>query len=308
MRNKNAERFASEFPDAVDGIINKHYIDDYLDCADTEEEAKKLIQDVVMIHRKGGFQIVGWTSSSRDVLDSLPTDLKSDGQKDLEPESDLPMARVLGLYWDPNQDAFTFTCKFNNVNDEIVNGVTRPTKREMLKLVMSVFDPLGFLSHFTIKAKILLQEVWRSKIEWDDQVPEDSFVKWRAWLDELQDIPCMKIPRCYSHNISDSNVQLHIFCDASEKAFAAVAYVRVESEAGVDVAFVMARTRVAPLKAISIPRLELQAAVMASRLEKTLRAGHTIKFHAVHFWTDSKTVMCWLRSDSRRYKPFVALN
>ena len=307
VRNKNAERFTKDFPEAVDGIVNKHYIDDYLDCADSVEEAVRLINQVVTIHRKGGFQIIGWTCSSKDVLDQLPAELKSDQQKDLEPDTLLPMARVLGLHWNPNQDAFTFICKFNKVNDEIVNGNKRPTKREMLKLVMSVFDPLGFLAHFTVKARILLQEVWRSEIGWDDEITTDLFKKWCLWLQELKNIPEVRIPRCYSLELNQaSNVQLHLFCDASEKAFSAVAYLRVETGNKIDVTFVMAKTRVAPLKAISIPRMELQAAVMATRLCKTIQEGHEIKINDYRFWSDSKTVLCWLRSDSRNFKPFVS--
>jgi hypothetical protein len=204
-RNRNAIRFQDEFPEAVQGIITKHYIDDYLDCADTEEEALKLIHDVTTIHKKGGMQIIGWASSSREVLSQLPEESKSKDHKDLEPESSLPIARVLGLHWDPNDDVFTFTGRFNKINDDLITGNKRPTKREMLKLVMSVFDPLGFLSLFTVKAKILLQEVWRSSIGWDDELTDPLHHKWKKWLEELKDIPSLKIPRCYSPMIPDAD-------------------------------------------------------------------------------------------------------
>jgi hypothetical protein len=307
IRNRNAERFAADYPEAVEGIVKKHYVDDYLDCANSEEEAVKLIQDVTTIHRKGGFEIVGWSCSSREVLNQLPEEAKSSGHKDLEIESSLPVARVLGLYWDPNEDIFTFTCKFNKVNEEIVSGNKVPTKREMLKLVMSVFDPLGFLSLFTVKAKILLQDVWRSKTGWDEEVTQDIFGKWSSWLEELKGITDLKIPRCYSWNAYQADsIQLHVFCDASEKAFAAVAYLRVEYEDQVDVSFAMGKTRVSPLKCVSIPRLELQSAVMAVRLADTIVEGHTLKIDEVHYWGDSKTVLYWIRSDSRDYKPFVS--
>jgi len=307
VKNMNAERFREEFPDAVNGIIKKHYVDDYLDCADSEEEALRIIDDVRMIHRKGGFDILEWTSSSRDVLKKIPIELQATGQKDLEPESALPIARVLGLYWDPNEDWFTFTCKFVKVNDDIVTGGKVPTKREMLKLVMSVFDPLGFLSHFTVKAKILLQEVWRTSIDWDDEVTEEIFSKWCQWLKELKRIPELKIRRCYSLNLPKAqNLQLHLFCDASLLSFAAVGYIRVEYEDEVDVSFVMARTRVAPLKSITLPRLELQGAVMAVRLAKTIQDGLAVKFDSIHFWTDNSCVLGWIRADSRRFVTFVA--
>ena len=102
------------------------------------------------------------------------------------------------------------------------------------------------------------------------------------------------------------SVQLHVFFDASEKAFSAVAYFRFEKADICDCALVLARTRVAPLKPMSIPRLELQAAVLASRVSRTIINEHEIQVDAVHCWTDSRTVLCWIRSDARKFKTFVA--
>jgi hypothetical protein len=120
-----------------------------------------------------------------------------------------------------------------------VTGEKIPTKREILGLVMSVYDPLGFLGYLTVKAKIILQDIWRSGVGWDDEVVGPILEKWKMWLSELKLI---------------SN-QLHVFCDASEQAYCVVAYLRSCTQNGVETAFISFKTHVAPLKSISIPRL-----------------------------------------------------
>jgi hypothetical protein len=172
---------------------------------------------------------------------------------------------------------------------------------------MSVYDPLGFLGYLTIKAKIILQEIWRSGIGWDDEIANSTHEKWTAWLKELKLISSMKIPRCYSLDLKmDGHNQLHVFCDASEQAYCVVAYLRSAGSDGVSTAFIMSKTHVAPLNSTSIARLELQAAVLATRLAETIRCNHDIYFEETHFWSDSKTVLLWIRSDGKKFQQFVA--
>jgi len=153
----------------------------------------------------------------------------------------------------------------------------------------------------------LMQDVWRLGFGWDDELTGDVLLKWKKWLGELNNLPNIKIPRCYSYQMkSCSRRELHIFCDASEKAFAAVAYIVCFTPAGIDVSLIFAKSRVAPLKPISIPRLELQAAVMGCRMAETIKENHNIEFHDTYYWTDSCTVLCWLKSKTRQFKQFVA--
>ena len=117
----------------------------------------------------------------------------------------------------------------------------------------------------------------------------------------------LEVQRPYSLTMrTRTKMELHVLCDASEQAFACVAYLRITGNERTSLAFVMGKSRVAPLKPMSIPRLELQAAVMGARMAKCITDGHNVNIHAIHFWTDSRTVLCWIRSDARRYKQFVA--
>lgn len=172
---------------------------------------------------------------------------------------------------------------------------------------MSVFDPLGMLAPFTIKGRILLQKVWRSGIGWDDLLKKPEMKMWSEWKEMLNVMNQCEIPRCYFQCIGTRKVELHVFADASEEAFAAAAYLRVIYEdATMNVAFVMGKARVAPVKPMSIPRLELQAALIASRLAKSVGDELEIEIVKRVFWSDSKTVLCWLKSDPKRYNAFVA--
>lgn len=157
--------------------------------------------------------------------------------------------------------------------------------------------------------KVLLQEIWRAKTGWDEKIEDKHLEKWLTWLRILPELEFVEIPRCYFRHeagIDNAIVELHTFVDASESGFAAVSYFRFEAEDHIECALIGSKTRVAPIKFISIPRLELQAAVVGARFAKSISAGHSIRIDRRYFWTDARDVMCWLQSDHRRYSQFVA--
>jgi len=302
IKNLNAEEFREKFPDACRAIQECHYVDDYFDSKHTEKEAIKVISEVRDIHGRGGFNIVNWMCSSPTVLDQLPANLCAQ-RKEIGDN----VERILGIHWIAEKDVFTFMLNFHKIPDEILTMAKSPTKREVLKVLMSLYDPLGFVSNFTVAGKILLQDIWKTGISWDDELGGENLKKWNNWMSKLPQLKSIQIPRCYSYDMKHCNkLDLHVFCDASEKAFSAVAYLRCETSNQVDVSFVMAKSRVSPLRPMSIPRLELQAAVLGCRLAETIRKNHDIKILETYYWTDSKTVICWLRSEVRKFKQFVA--
>ena len=306
IMRRNALDFEADFPKVAAAVQTKFYMDDYFDSTATEAEAEEMIASTIEVQRRGGFHIHKWVSNSVDVLKTIPAEFRARGDVDFGSDTEMPVERALGLRWDPNSDCFIFTVHPARL-EQISNTDFHFTKRSALSLVMSVFDPLGFVAAFTVTARVLLQDVWLSGIGWDDELPSQLCARWRAWCLELTKIHHFSMPRCYSVRIPEADeVTLHVFCDASTKAFAAVAYLRVEHSSGVVCSLVAAKTRVAPLKPMSIPRLELQAAVLGVRLEQMLREEHQIAWARSIFWTDSKTVLLWIRSDARRYKPFVA--
>ncbi|XP_065094629.1 uncharacterized protein LOC135715158 [Ochlerotatus camptorhynchus] len=306
VMKRNAERFRTLFPEAVEAICKGTYVDDMLSSVESEAEAVKLAQNVRYIHAEGGFEIRGWLSNSKKVVDSMGEQRAP--EKDLNKTGELVTEKVLGMWWNTINDTLTFKIP-NRCKQELLSGEQVPTKREVLRILMSVYDPLGLLANVLMYLKVLLQEIWRSNIGWDEPIPDQQLEKWRTWLSVLNKVNTVSVPRCYRTMTTSSSefneIQLHVFVDASENGYAAVAFFRFEVDSTVECAFVEAKTRVAPLKYVSIPRLELQAAVIGTRLAKSIGETHRIGIRKRFFWTDSRDVLCWLRSDHRRYSKFV---
>ncbi|XP_055918708.1 uncharacterized protein LOC129950814 [Eupeodes corollae] len=310
VKNKNAERFIEEHPRAVEAIINNHYVDDLLDSVNTSEEAITLAKDVKMIHSAGGFHIRKWKSNSREVTAAMNEITSTpDNRIDLDKEPMYSTEKVLGMWWDTESDSFTFSLKFNKGNQEVLKGAIKPTKREMLRIMMSIFDPLGLIGHFTSYLKVLMQDVWRSRVSWDDEILDEHQEDWLRWLRELQKVQSVFIPRCYAAGIvwEISETQLHVFVDASKNCSAAVAYLRVQSGERIMCSLFGSKTKVAPIKLMSIPRLELVAAVIGARFADSIRQSLSIHLNKIVLWSDSATVLSWLSSDAKSVKgQFVA--
>lgn len=308
VKNQNAERFQEHHPAAVEAIIKKHYVDDMLASEETEEAAIELAKSVRYVHAEGGFQIRNWISNSQRVLAAL-----QDGrvpQKNLDLAAEMGTEKVFGMWWDTAKDCFTFKMSKTRFDEALLNGTRRPTKNEVLRVLMTVFDPLGLISNYLMLLKIVLQEVWRSGVQWGQLVKDKQFEAWIAWIKLLPLMEEVSLPRCYRQVTSasqDTDVQLHVFVDASENGMAAAVYLRFEEAGKTECTLVCAKTRVAPLKYLSIPRLELTAAVIGTRLANSMVPELSLPISKRFFWSDSRNVLCWLQSDHRRYSPFVAV-
>lgn len=303
VKNENSRML--DDPEIEFAMTKLHYVDDYLDGSKDEELAINKIQKIISVHKSSGFEMVNWMCNSQKVLNALPVEVLSNQNKNLNLENG-ESERVLGLNWNSQKDCFVFSTNFEKLDSAIVDGTKVPTKRQVLQVAMSIFDPLQFLAPLMIKVKMLLQEIWRSGIVWDTEILEAQQVKWRLWLNELQHINEFEISRRYFVSmVDDGNTQLHIFGDASEKGFAAAAYIRHESEQHIQLSFVSGKAKVAPLKHMTVPRLELQAAVLASRLATSILTDLSLKIHQVYFWTDSLVVLSWIKSSNKRFKMFV---
>ncbi|XP_055602322.1 uncharacterized protein LOC129751072 isoform X2 [Uranotaenia lowii] len=312
IKNLNAQEHATQFPQAAQAIIDRTYVDDYLDCLDTPAEAVERINQVKYVHSLGGFEIRNFVSNSSEVLDKIGvTGVQTDISLKLEPglEESKQVERILGMMWRPSSDTFTFNTTIPSAIDNVLNNSQTPTKRQILSTVMSLFDPLGLVAHFVVHGKILMQELWKFGAGWDDTIPDELVGTWNRWKLLLPMLPEVSVPRCFFPGLPSSalsGLQLHVLVDASESAFACVAYLRVQKNGKPTCALISAKTKVAPLKPVSMPRAELQAALMGARLSETLFNTLHLSIERKYLWTDSLTVLSWLRSDSRRYHQFVA--
>lgn len=303
VKNKNAENFRNDFPKAASAICYNHYVDDYVCSFDDELEAIEVTKQVVNIHANAGFILRGFISNSVKVAQTLNSYQTTDAMN-MDIGNTNP--KILGLFWNLSTDRFTFKTNMDRINSNLLQFKRSPTKRELLSIVMSLFDPFGFAANYTINGKLLLQSIWKEGIGWDTQISGDLEQVWRNWLKQLPNVENITIPRCYSESLFTSHVQLHVFVDASSQAFAAVAYYRVVCGNKVTVSFVCSKTKCSPLKYISIPRLELQAAVLGVRLAKSILQNQTVNVNETYYWSDSTTVLFWIRNEKRQFKQFVA--
>ncbi|XP_066933479.1 uncharacterized protein [Clytia hemisphaerica] len=287
------------FPsDVINTLLRNFYVDDLLSSVTNEDKGKELIKSSDILMGNRGFNLTKYNSNSKEVLQAAP-EHKRASNTSIEFENTI--TRALGVKWDLKEDCFLY-----NVNVDPIP--TTLTKRLILKKASTVFDPLGFLAPFTLKAKLILQDLWRLKVNWDEPLDVKTNEVWSQWLKELSQLSkSIRIPRSLDLILESSQlVQLHVFCDASERAFAAAAYIRVEECGAVRVHIIMAKTRVAPIKQISLPRLELQGAVMAVRIKETINKEFDHDFEQTIFWTDSTLNLQCINNEERRFRTFVA--
>lgn len=309
VKNVNAAAFSDQYPRAVIAIQKYHYVDDYLDSFETIQEAKQVVKEVRTIHAEGGFELRNFRSNSSELLRSIG-EKTSNNIKDMTLERSAISESILGMRWVPVEDTFTYTFSLRDDLRTILENNHNPTKREVLKILMTLFDPLGFIAFFLIHGKVLMQDIWASGCDWDEQINEALCIRWKQWTRFFPQLDALRIPRCYFKSLvpGDKNqLQVHVFVDASEGAYACVAYFRLATGEDVSVSLIGAKSKVAPLKSLSIPRLELKAAVLGVRYLESISNQHSFKVHQRYMWSDSATVLAWINSEHRRYNKFVAV-
>ena len=239
-----------------------------------------------------------WLSNSEAVLNQIPP---GDRMHEVNLDSDpLPSAKTLGIMWLSSEDVFTFVCHMGKQE-------TQWTKRNFLSKIATLFDPLGLLSPFLIRAKILMQQLRLNGLEWDERLPQELFTKVNTWFAELSILSEIKSLRCLQLKKEVKCAKLHTFVDASQEAYGTAVYIKVKYKDGSSsIRLVASKTKVAPLHSISIPRLELMGAILGSRLAKSVANALSVETKSITFWTDSANVLWWIRGYSRAFKPFVA--
>lgn len=276
-------------------IQRDFYVDDYLSGSDTISGAIKLCKEVSSILSKAKFNLRKWQSNSPEILkETTKNNLQNNNILNI-PHSKTS-SKTLGLIWYCDTDSFSFSIN--------VNLHTKVTKRNILSVVSQIFDPLGLVGPCVIDAKIIMQSLWVNKCEWDEELSHDLASQWYSFYSTLNHLNKLKIPRWVScaYNIND----IHVFTDASEKAYGACLYVRTVDDSGVvTVNLLTAKSRVAPIKPTTTPRLELCAALLGTRLCTKVKESLTIPIRTCRFWCDSTIVLGWLSTSANQLKQFV---
>ncbi|XP_058984315.1 uncharacterized protein LOC131805085 [Musca domestica] len=282
---KTLDEIGSQCEDKDIGAIiqNDFYMDDLLTGADSISRCKELQEKINKHLAKYGFKLRKWISNDSDVLKNIDAKRENDV---LHIEED-DCLKTLGLKWYPASDTFGFTTQLYNEQ--------RITKRKALSYLAKIFDPLGWLTPITITAKLFIQQLWVMDIGWDNVLIEELNKQWRGFTSKLNSLISIRIPR-WLHVSSSTEAQLHGFADASEKAYAAVVYVKVN---GV-VQLVAAKSKVNPIKnRKTLPKLELCAANLLAKLMTKVMKILSIEAN-VFMWSDSSIALSWIRNSSSK--------
>lgn len=276
-------------------IASDIYVDNLVTGTQTVEEALVLYELLKESFGEISMNLREWKSNSKEFMERTPQE-----DHDTTPVT----IRVLGIEWDTENDNL-------RIKQSSIESKNIYTKREILKITASIYDPCGFAAPVTLPAKLLLQDLWRLKVKWDEVIPINLQETWKLILTELRKVGDSIIPRFYlkPNGLKIIN-EIHCFADASNQAYAAVVYIRRYEEDTREglVSFVIGKSRVAPIKDqtdLQIPRLELLGALIGSRLITYVSKFTNIHIHKKYLWTDSKIVLSWLNSN-KLLPPFVA--
>ncbi|XP_055933001.1 uncharacterized protein LOC129963022 [Argiope bruennichi] len=253
------------------------------------------------VAKKPGFweEVEAFIEHSKEIMMSVKFDLRGcrfskdkstfhrTGEKSPAQEENVS---VLGLEWNPEDD--TLRCAYKK---DVFEAIPL-TKRSILSSANQLFDPLGILSPVTVRFKILMQDCWRAKLSWDAELSDELAKKFLKLKRDLTYVDNLTIPRRLVINLKErNNLSFHVFCDASQLAYATCIYLRSENEEGVSCQLVQSRSRVAPLKPVTVSRLELDT--IGIRLMTTIKRDLHMEDVTTFYWTDSMNALHWIRNE-----------
>ncbi|XP_067205381.1 uncharacterized protein [Linepithema humile] len=291
-----ADDEAENYPLGARALRGEVYMDDVLTGASTLEEACELQRQLARLCMAGGFPLRKWSSNNSVLLAGVPAEHRM--QLELRDWRPHETQGTLGLRWHPATDEFSFAVPEATLVDV--------TKRSVLSFTARLFDPLGWLAPVVVRAKISFQATWLLGLNWDDPLDEAAGRQWHAYAEELPQLECLRVPRWLDVASSVDDAEVHGFADASERAYAAVLYIRIGCGDSWRTSLISAKTKVAPLKTVSLPRLELCAASLLAKLTSQVCATLGLNRIPIHLWSDSTVALGWIRGHPTRWKTFVA--
>ena len=299
---RTARDNAKFYPEATKAVFENFYMDDYLDSVESPERAINRWKELVHLHL-GGFKLTNSVSNVPNLAERIDGSPQSTEPKVIVSCQE-DSSHLLGLKWDHTNDTLVVS---RGTSCAITKSLTQ---RLVLSLVSKVFDPIGLVAPFTVDARLLLKDIWRvTGQQWNDELPLDMVQRFLVWSADLPKLKNIKIFRSYFSGPFD-NVELHMFGDSSQDNFSAVAFLpdQVTTPTGkikTEVAFVLGKARMATMKVMTVPKLELQAALLAARLKREISQALTATVNQVFMWADSTTVLQWINSNEKQLN-FVA--
>ena len=286
---------------AANTLRRNFYVDDMLKSVKSSQDAIQLIKDVINMCDSGGFNLTKFVSTSKEVIDSLPTSKLAPSLREYDlSEGSALIECALGVHWCIESDELKFRIELKD---------SPLTRTGMLSTISSVYDPPGLAGPFILEGRKILQAVVHEKKSWDVEVSVIHRVRWEKWRSKLTMLEEVRIPRCVKSvgfgEVTSST--LHHFSDASEIGYGTASYIRQLNVNGdINVSLVMAKSRVTPMRATTIPKLELSAAAVASKVSNLLNSELDMAPLLNEYWCDSKIVLGYITNEVKRFKLYVA--
>ena len=292
------EKFRDSERDFVERLVKDLYVDDSISGCFTVEEGVKFYEKSKSMLSAGGFCLRKWITNNNELQTFF------DSREGIEPKMQR-FIKVLGVEWDLSEDEFIF-----NFEEIVKLAQSIPlSKRNILRIAATFFDPLGFIAPITARVKTIFQLLCKCKSDWDSVVPEEIARVWECFITDLMRLGTLRAKRFVYNEVSEQveSVKLHGFCDSSNVCYAAVLYIKIVTTTGIKIHFLAAKTKVAPLKPPTIARLELLGCCLLSDLVKQVLEAvkGRIKFDGLYCWSDSQVALCWLKGRTKRWKPWV---
>lgn len=277
------------------------YVDDCITCVNDAETAILIYNQLNHLLSSTGFELRKWSTNCPELLEQIPEQdrekLNTHTFDRNEPEHSV---RALGLIWNTKEDTFVIQSGIDNVDP-----ARRFTKRIFLATVASIWDPLGLVCPVVTKCKILIQSLWTAKIDWDELLPVDIHTQWITILAQLQHMS-IRIPRSIVPQ-QEGTFQIIGFADSSEMAYGGCLYLRCELPSGEVISnLICSKSRVAPIKRVSLPRLELCAALLLAKLVVKVQSSIHLQYSHVILFSDSMITLSWITGVPYKWKTFVA--
>ena len=270
----------------AEDISHNLYVDNIISGCSSEDAVTQYYQQARQIMNEAKFNLRSWASNSSKLNSVARQDASADTNT---------IVNILGIQWTTKNDLLHLAPTNTTNIKKLV------TKREILQQSCKTFDPLGFATPVTIRAKILIQTLWEKGVAWDEPLDTVLCQEWSTIFRDIVSISDLMIPRQYFNcELKMCKAELHLFCDASIKAYGTIAFFCQEAET----TFIMSRGRVAPLKTLTLPQLELLGALTAARLGAYLQNSLSQYQFRTHIWTDSQIVLYWLQGN-KKLKQFV---
>lgn len=297
-----AEDEHERFPVGAQILKDDFYVDDCLSGFETLEEAAQAIGELRGILHEGGFSIHKWCSNTQQLLDLVPRDEweKQTEIAEISYSNNNHTVKTLGLLWEPEKDQFLFSTNSDSSCDDVI-----PTKRVVLSTIARIFDPLGLISPVIVLGKLLIQDVWVDGLDWDEPLQNGLLQRWVEFRSSLCRVSEISIPRSVC-SPAPMRVEQHGFADASKRAYGACVYLRcVYPDGSITMHLLCSKSRNAPRPELSIPRLELCAAQLLTRLILKTTESLKMDFDDVVLWSDSQIVLAWLKRNPHQLEVFV---